>query len=107
MVVDRGEIWWAALPEPVGRRPVLLLSRSSAYAVRTSVTVAPLTRTIRSIPSEVKLGKSDGLDVACVVNLDDIQTIRKTVLVERVTRLSGEKLEKVAQAVDFSLGLSR
>jgi mRNA interferase MazF len=52
----RGEIWWAQLPGPAARRPVLLLTRNAAYAVRTSVTVAPLTTTIREIPVEVSLG---------------------------------------------------
>ena len=51
----RGEVWWAELPQPVGRRPVLLLSRDAAYSVRTPVTVAIVTRTIRNIPVEVLL----------------------------------------------------
>ena len=53
--MKRGEIWWANLPTPVGRRPVLLLSRNKAYEVRNAVTVAEITTTIRNIPVEVKL----------------------------------------------------
>ncbi len=54
----RGEVWWIELPPPTGRRPVLLLSRDAAYRVRTSVTVAIITRTIRNIPVEVLLGQT-------------------------------------------------
>ena len=76
--MKRGEVWWAELPPPVGRRPVVLLSRDSAYAVRTSITVAPVTRTTRDIPVEVRLGREDGLPARCVVNLDDLTTIPKS-----------------------------
>ncbi|MCL0048232.1 type II toxin-antitoxin system PemK/MazF family toxin, partial [Dehalococcoidia bacterium] len=65
----RGEIWWAELTPPAGRRPVLLLSRNEAYAVRELVTVAPVTTRMRHIPSEVPLGSEDGLPKPCVVNL--------------------------------------
>jgi len=66
----KGEVWWANLPAPIGRRPVCLLSRSAAYAVRNAVTVAEITTTIRNIPVEVPLDCSDGLPKKCVVNLD-------------------------------------
>lgn len=69
---------WIGLPLPVGRRPALLLSRDSAYKVRTSVTVAMVTRTVRDIPVEVPLGPEDGMPAECAVNLDDILTIPKT-----------------------------
>ena len=71
----RGEVWWAELPAPVGRRPVLLLSRDRAYAVRNAVTVAFLTTTVRNIPVEVPLTRADGVPKDCVVNLDLINTI--------------------------------
>ena len=73
----RGEVWWAELTPPVGRRPVLLLSRNEAYEVRELVTVAPLTTRIRHIPSEVPLLPEDGLPRECAVNLDTITTIAK------------------------------
>jgi mRNA interferase MazF len=101
----RGEVWWADLPQPVGKRPVLLLSRDSAYAVRASVTVAPVTRKERAIPVEVSVGKEDGLKVACVVNLDDIQTISKSRLTEKITRLSAEKMARVRETIGFALDL--
>ena len=101
----RGEVWWAELSAPVGKRPVLLLSRDAAYVVRTSVTVAVITRTIRNIPTEVPLGQEDGMPVQCVVNLDDILTIPKSRLTERLTMLSAEKMKAVAMAVAFALDL--
>lgn len=65
--MKRGEVWRANLPKPLGRQPVLLLSRNAAYAVRSSVTVAPITRTVYEIPVEVRLGSEDALPAQCVV----------------------------------------
>jgi mRNA interferase MazF len=101
----RGEVWWADLPLPAGRRPILLLSREAAYKVRSSITTAVITRTIRSIPVEVLLGKEDGLPVKCAVNLDEIITIPKSSLVERITALSPVKMSAVARAITFALDL--
>jgi len=103
--VRRGEIWWAELASPAGKRPVLLLSRNEAYAVRELVMVAPLTTRIRGIPSEVSLGDEDGVPRACVINVDTITTIAKASLRERLTALSAEKLKAVEEALHFSLGL--
>ena len=102
----RGEVWWADLRKPVGRRPVLLLSRDSAYRVRRSVTVAPLTRTERRIPTEVALDRSDGMPAHCVVNLDDIATIPRSLLGERITLLNADRMRAVAGAIRFALDLS-
>lgn len=63
----RGEVWWANLDPPAGRRPALLLSRDDAYAVRLLVTIAPVTTRMRGIPVEVPLGPADGLDRPCAV----------------------------------------
>lgn len=101
----RGEVWWAELPAPAGRRPVLLLSRDAAYRVRTSVTVGLITRTVRSIPVEVPLGKEDGMPVRCVINLDDILTIPRACLKERLAVLSPQKMTAVSRAVRFALDL--
>jgi len=103
--VRRGEIWWAELVPPAGRRPVLLLSRNEAYAVRKLVTVAPVTTRVRHIASEVSLGPEDGLPRPCVVNLDSITTIAKGSLCERLTSLSLEKLKEVEAALHFALAL--
>lgn len=101
----RGEVWWAELPQPIGKRPVLLLSRDAAYSVRTAVTVSIVTHTIRNIPIEVPLGQEDGMPTKCVVNLDDILTIPKSRLTEQITTLSPEKMTAVAKAVAFALDL--
>jgi mRNA interferase MazF len=102
----RGEVWWAQLPAPVGRRPVVLLSRDAAYRVRAAVTVAPLTRTVRNIPVEVVLDESDGLPSRCVANLDDIATIPKTHIRQRLALLSPDKMQQIEAAIRFALDLS-
>jgi mRNA interferase MazF len=103
--MQRAEVWWADLPQPAGRHPVLLLSRNAAYKIRTSLTVAVITRTIRNIPVEVSLGHQDGLPQKCVVNLDNIITIPVTVLLERISTLSPDKMVEVAKAIVFALDL--
>ena len=103
--MKRGEIWWAELPPPAGKRPVVLLSRNEAYAIRELVTVAPVTTRIRGIPSEVPLGVEVGLPQQCVVNLDTITTIGKRSLYERLTTLSPQKLKAVEAALHFALSL--
>lgn len=101
----RGEIWWAELPAPVGRRPVVLLSRNEAYAVRELVIVAPITSRIRRIPTEVALGRADGLPRRCVANLDTVTTIPKRALTQRLTSLTTEKLAAVERALCFAVGI--
>ena len=81
------DIWWAQLPRPAGRRPVLLLSRNSAYGYLNKLLVAEITTRVRHIPVEVPLGKSEGLPQSCVANFDHIRTIPRSALVERVGRL--------------------
>ena len=102
--MKRGETW-VDLPPPAGRRPAVLLSRDAAYRVRASITVAPITRTIRHIPVEVELTRSDGMPTLCVVNLDDITTLPKALIKQRVTTLSAKKLEEIDTAIRFALGL--
>ena len=104
--MKRGEVWWAELPSPIGTRPVLLLSRNEAYAVRNAITIAEITTTIREIPVEVPLGPEDGLPKKCVVNLDTIVTIRKKSLKEKITMLDTEKIKQVNDAIKFSLDIS-
>jgi mRNA interferase MazF len=103
--VRRGEVWWADLPGPAGRRPVLLLSRDEAYQVRKLVTVAPVTTRIRGIPIEVALGPTDGMPRECVINLDTITTIPKDALGERLVQLSRRRMAQVERALKFALGL--
>ena len=97
----QGEIWWAKLPKPAGRRPVLLLTRNDAMAQMTNVTVAPLTRTIRGIESEVVLSADDGLPTLCAVSLDNILTILKKSLEGRIVSLGAETMKEVFAALRF------
>jgi len=101
----RGEIWWAELEPPAGRRPVLLLSRDEAYIVRSLITVAAVTTRVRHAPAEVPLGPEDGMPRACVANLDSINTIPKDCLRTRLAALSPQKLREVEQAIHVALGL--
>lgn len=103
--MKRGEIWWAELGPPSGRRPVVLLSRDEAYPVRELVTVAPVTTRVRHIPSEVPLGLEDGLPKPCVINLDTITTIARASLRDRLATLSAEKRKAVEVALHFALGM--
>src|SRR5438045_9049906 len=97
----RGEIWWAQLPAPAGRRPVVLLSRKEAYDVRELVTIAAITTRIRGIPTEVPLDASDGLPKPCVVNLDTITTIPKAAMARLIRPLAPDRLTAVERALRF------
>lgn len=103
--MQRGEIWWADFPKPIGRRPVLLLSRNRAIQVRTNVIVAQVTTTIRDLPVEIPLGSAEGLPKRCVANCDVLMTVPKRVLAARAGLLSPEKLSAVRSALSFALGL--
>ena len=103
--MDRGEVWWARLAPPIGTRPVLLLSRSRAYRVRQSISLALITTTIRNIPVEVPLGPEDGMPQPCVVNCDDVHTVEMSLIDNQITALSAPKMQAVAVAVRFALGV--
>jgi len=104
--MKRGEVRWYKFTHPDKKRPVLILTRNSIIEYLGEVTVAPLTTTIRNIPSEVHLGKNDGLVTDCAVNCDHIQTVSKAKLGALITTLPSSKLAEVKQAVLFALGLS-
>ena len=101
----RGEVWWANLPDAASRRPVVLLTRDEAYAVRELVTVAPVTTRKRNLPVEVPLGKKDGLSKACVINLDTITTIPQKLLESRIALLRAPLLGELDDAIRFALSL--
>jgi mRNA interferase MazF len=103
--MQKGDIWWANLPEPIGRRPVALLSRNEAYKVRNSVTVAEVTSTIRDIPVEERIGKRENMPKECVINLDTIITIRKGLLDEKIVHLDIDKISEIDMAIKFALDL--
>jgi len=102
--MKRGDIRWYTFEPPDKRRPVLILTRDSAISVLNTVTVAPITATMRGIPTEVFLDRSDGMPSDCAVNLDHLQTIPKSKVGPLLTTLSNQRLAEVQQAVDFALG---
>lgn len=97
----QGDIYWANLPGPAGRRPVVILTRTAAIPRLTNVTVAPLTRTRRGIPAEVDLDPSDGVPTACTVTLENILTIPKSTLGRRIALLRKERLQAIFAAIRF------
>jgi mRNA interferase MazF len=106
--VRRGDVYWAALLPPSGRRPVLVVTRTGVLGVRTSVTVAPVTRTIRTIPSELPLGRRHGLRAMSVANCDSLQTVPKALLGPRpIGRLTPLELIELDAALRYSLGIRR
>jgi mRNA interferase MazF len=104
--LNRGEIRWYAFNAPDKRRPVLILTRNSAIAFLTNVTIAPLTTTIRDIPSEVVIDESDGVPRACAVNLDNLQTVPKRNVGSVIAKLGVERMSEVDRALSFALDLS-
>ena len=101
----RGEIRWYQFKSPDKKRPVLILTRNSILDYLNEVTVAPITSTIRDIPSEVFLSKQDGVRNACVISLDHIQTVSKSRLGSLITTLPEERLAEVRSAIAFALDL--
>ena len=102
----RGEIYWADLPAPAGRRPVVIITRDSAIPVLHGIVVAPITRTIRDIPSEVKVGRAEGLPQRSVINCDNVATIHKGLLPEKKAGSLGfAKLRELDSALRFALGI--
>lgn len=96
------EIWWANLPKPAGRRPVLLLSRPDSYAYLNKYIVAEITTTIRDIPVEVRLGKGERMSKACVVNCDNIRTVPKSALLEKISSVSARRIGEIKRAVGYA-----
>jgi len=104
--VRKGEVYWYTFAAPDKRRPVLLLTRSSAIGFLTGITVAPITTQIRDIPTEVLLTpEEDGVLELCVVNLDNLQTIQKARIGSRITTLSLRRMQEVQWAIQFALGM--
>lgn len=98
------ELWWAHLPEPAGRRPVLLLSRDSAYGYLNKFLAVEVTSTIRRIAVEVPLGRAEGLPRRCVANCDNIRTVSRSVLTERIGRLTPTRTPELKRALGHALG---
>jgi len=103
--MKRGEIRWYKFKAPDKKRPVLILSRNSIIGYLGEVTVAPITSTVRDIPSEVQLNRDDGMPRECAVNCDHIQTVSKGKIGSLIITLSAEQIERVREAISFALAL--
>jgi mRNA interferase MazF len=101
------ELWWADLPQPIGRRPVLLLSRDQVYRVLKRATVAEISTTIRNIPVEVELGPDEGLSRESVANVDNLHAVAISRLSSRIGELSVERAWEVERALGFAFDIER
>jgi len=104
-MMKRGEVRWYKFQQPDKKRPVLILTRDSVLGYLGEVTIAPVTSTIRDIPSEVVLTRYDGMRKDCAINCDHIQTVSKGKIGALVTTLKSEKLVQVCEAVRFALNI--
>jgi mRNA interferase MazF len=102
-VLHRGEVWWADVPGDK-LRPVLVLTRERFVARLTSLLVAPLTTTVRDIPTEVRLTADDGLPRECAANFDNVFTLSRSRFKQRITRLAEPRLREVCRAYQFAAG---
>lgn len=97
------EIWWAELPPPVGRRPVLLLSRPDAFNYLNKVIVVEVTRTVRGIRQEVRLGRREGLAEPSVANFDSLHTVLREQLKTRIGAVGSSREAELKHALGFAL----
>lgn len=102
-MVARGELWWGETPQEKGR-PYLVVSRDAANAVRRTVLVAPVTRTVRGLPSELPVGPEEGLPVESVASFDDVQPMPKALLVRRIGTLARARHRLVRDELSKSIG---
>lgn len=102
-MVKRGDVCWVDLPDEK-RRPALVLTRTEAIPVMRKVVVAYLTRTIRDIPTEVRLEPADGVPDECVVTLDNLRTVSRVLLGEPIASLSGPRMHEVCRALAIATG---
>ena len=97
------EIRWAHLPVPIGRRPVLLLTRMPAYAYLNKVIVAEVTSTMRGIPQEVRVGKAEGLARESVINFDNVHVVPTAALGDRLGRMAPSREREIKRALGCAL----
>ena len=100
----RGEVRWYRFSKPDKRRPVVILTRDSALEFLSEVSVAPVTSTIRDIPTEVLLGPGDGMSTECAVNLDHVQTVSRGNLGPLITMLGPGKLVEIRRSLLSAFG---
>jgi mRNA interferase MazF len=94
--MNRGEVWWYELPDS-SRRPECILTRQAAIPVLKAVLVTPVTQTIRHIPTHVRLGPEDGMPTECALTFDNLVTVPKALLTERMTRLRSARLAELCR----------
>ncbi|MEM8902647.1 MAG: type II toxin-antitoxin system PemK/MazF family toxin [Actinomycetota bacterium] len=99
----RGDVWWGEI-EGIGRRPFLVMTRSAAIPVLSAVLAAPVTRTIRSIPSELPLGPDDGMPIDCAASFDNLRVVPKAYLVERICSLGPGRMAEACGALRIATG---
>jgi len=97
------ELWWAKLPKPAGKRPILLLSRDHSYQYLNKFIAAEITTTIRNIAIEVPLGSREGVSMQCVANLDSLRTVARGWLIERIGKLASARHVEVKVALGYAL----
>jgi mRNA interferase MazF len=97
------EIWWAELPQPVGTRPVLLLTRDGAYPYLNRVIAVEVTTRVRGIPQEVELGEREGMSRRCVANLDNVRAVPKAALRAIAGRFSTARAPELKRALGHAL----
>ena len=102
--ISRGDVRLYRFAPPDKSRPVVVLTRNSAIEYLSTVTVAPITSTIRSVPSEVVLTEEDGMKNTCAVNMHNAVTIAQDRLGKRIARLSSSRMNEICAALHFSLG---
>ena len=102
--LTRGDVRLYRFAPPDKKRPVVVLTRDSAVGYLPTVTVAPITSTIRGVPSEVVLGEEDGMKTPCAVNLHNAVTVSRERLGKQVARLSAPRMIEICAALQFSLG---
>ncbi|MEJ7657324.1 MAG: type II toxin-antitoxin system PemK/MazF family toxin [Thermoleophilaceae bacterium] len=100
-MVARGEVWWYEDPR-AGRRPFLVLTRNEAIPVLNQVIAVPATRTVRGIPTEVELDRSDGMPAHCALAADNLTLIRVSLCTERITRLTPERVQAVCASLEVA-----
>ena len=103
--MKHGEIRWYKFIKPNKKRPVLILTRDSVLEYLGEVTIAPITTTVRNIPSEVYLSKTDGMPRDCAINCDHLQTVAKGKIGSLITSLPPSKMYAVGQAIRFALDI--
>lgn len=101
--MNRGEVWWYEMLE-VGRRPGCILTRQAAIPVLNAVLLAPATRTIRGIPTELRLEPEDGMPYACALSFDNLLTVPKSLIIERICELPDARVREICARLNTAAG---